>query len=72
MIRSLLLALPLVMAGASLAAAQTAQEKAACRSDAMKYCSSSIGKPEAMNACLAQNKANLSDACRKVVEARGG
>ena len=31
-----------------------------------------VGKPPQMNACLKANKANLSDACRKVVELRGG
>jgi hypothetical protein len=54
------------------AAAATAQERAACRSDAMKFCSAHIGKPDQMNACLEQNKAKLSDACRKVVAAHGG
>ncbi|WP_332688682.1 hypothetical protein [Bosea sp. (in: a-proteobacteria)] len=50
----------------------TAQERAACRSDAMKLCASFVGKPEQMNGCLRDNKAKLSDSCRKVVEARGG
>ena len=43
-----------------------------CRPDAMKLCSTHIGKPDEMRLCLAENKAKLSDACRKVVEARGG
>ena len=62
-----LVALVLPLATASLASAQSApsvQEQMACRSDA--------GKPPQMNACLKANKANLSDACRKVVESRGG
>ena len=41
-------------------------------SDAGKFCAEHIGKPPQMNACLRENKAKLSDACRKVVESRGG
>lgn len=48
------------------------EEQAACRSDAMKHCATSVGKPAEMNACLKTNKAKLSDGCKKVVEARGG
>ncbi|WP_291852088.1 cysteine rich repeat-containing protein [Bradyrhizobium sp.] len=48
------------------------REQMACRSDAGKFCADHVGKPPQMNACLRQNKANLSEACRKVVEARGG
>jgi hypothetical protein len=63
------------LAAASLAQAQsgpTPQEQMACRSDAGKFCAEHIGKPPQMNACLKANKANLSEACRKVVESRGG
>ncbi|WP_332683362.1 hypothetical protein [Bosea sp. (in: a-proteobacteria)] len=52
--------------------APSAQERMACRSDATRLCASFIGKPEQMNACLRDNKAKLSESCRKVVEARGG
>lgn len=72
MTRSILAALALVAFGASAAMAQTAQEKEACRSDAIKYCSANIGKPDQMKACLEQHKADLSEECRKVVEAHGG
>jgi hypothetical protein len=73
--RSLLLALALVAASGSAVLAQSgpsAQERAACRSDATALCASFVGKPQQMNACLRENKAKLSDACRKIVEARGG
>lgn len=75
MIRTAFFALALVVASGSTALAQTkltAQEQAACRPDAMKLCSSHIGKPAQMSACLRDHKADLSDACRKVVEAHGG
>ncbi|MBN9436934.1 hypothetical protein [Bosea sp. (in: a-proteobacteria)] len=65
---SLLLAVSPVFAQAE----PTAQERAACRSDAVKLCASFVGKSEQMNACLRDNKAKLSENCRKVVEARGG
>ncbi|WP_246738458.1 cysteine rich repeat-containing protein [Bradyrhizobium sp. CCBAU 051011] len=68
-------ALVMSLAAGSLAQAQsgpTAQEQMACRSDAGKFCAEHIGKPPQMNACLKANKANLSEACRKVVESRGG
>jgi hypothetical protein len=48
------------------------QEQMACRTDAGKFCAEHIGKPPQMNACLRDNKAKLSDACRKVVESHSG
>lgn len=72
---SMLLASALLIAGASLAAAQsgpTRAEQMACRSDAQKLCASYVGQPQPMNACLRDNKGKLSDGCRKVVESRGG
>ena len=68
-------ALMLSLAAGSLAHAQsgpTPQEQMACRSDAGKFCADHIGKPPQMNACLRENKAKLSDPCRKVVESHGG
>jgi hypothetical protein len=50
----------------------TPQEQMACRGDASKFCAEHIGKPPQMNACLRENKAKLSDTCRKVVESHGG
>ena len=67
--------LALIVALSSAASAQPAasrQDQMDCRPDAIKLCSSHIGKPDEMRPCLAQNKAQLSNACRKVVEARGG
>lgn len=61
--------------GCATASAQSGpslQEQMACRSDAGKFCGEHIGKPPQMNACLRENKAKLSDSCRKVVESRGG
>lgn len=52
--------------------AQTSEEQAACRSDAIKHCSSFVGKQDDMKKCLATNKDKLSAPCKKVVESRGG
>jgi hypothetical protein len=57
---------------ASAAAAQTPQEQAACRADAQRHCAQHIGKQQEMRACLVANKEKLSQACRTVVENRGG
>ena len=68
-------ALILSLAAGSLAQAQSGpspQEQMACRSDAGKFCADHIGKPPQMNACLRENKAKLSESCRKVVESHGG
>jgi len=72
MTKSVIFALSFVAMTGSAAMAQTAQEQAACRPDAKKFCSSHIGKPAEMKACLSENKANLSEACLKVVVAHGG
>ena len=74
-VKSLYVSLALVIAGVASASAQdgpTMQEKLACRGDAESLCAQHIGKPAEMNACLRDNKAKLSESCRKVVEARGG
>ena len=57
---------------ASAQSGPSPQEQMACRSDAGKFCAEHVGKPPQMNACLRENKAKLSEACRKVVEAHGG
>jgi Cysteine rich repeat len=73
--RSIYLALVFAIAGISQAGAQSGpspQEQMACRSDAGKFCAEHVGKPPQMNACLRENKAKLSEPCRKVVESHGG
>ncbi|MFZ4531923.1 MAG: cysteine rich repeat-containing protein [Alsobacter sp.] len=71
--RFALIATLVVLSGPAMAqSGPTPQEQAACRSDAMKLCASFVGRPPEMNACLRANKSQLSDACRKVVEAHGG
>ncbi|MBI5318628.1 cysteine rich repeat-containing protein [Bradyrhizobium sp.] len=57
---------------ASAQSGPSSQEQMACRSDAGKFCAEHVGKPPQMNVCLRENKARLSEGCRKVVESRGG
>jgi hypothetical protein len=72
MSRALALVL-LLAAGPAFAQQQPSpEERAACRGDAVRYCSSHAGNQQAIRQCLAANKARLSTACQRVVEARGG
>lgn len=66
------LILPLATGSAHAQSEPSRQEQMACRSDAGKLCAEHVGKPPQMNACLKENKAKLSEGCRKVVESRGG
>jgi hypothetical protein len=73
MIKSMTFALALAaVCTATAAQAATKAEQAACRSDAMKFCSDNLGKPHEMSACLRDHKDSLSQACREVVESHGG
>ena len=75
MTKSISVSLVVLLAGITLASAQSAptpSEQMSCRSDASKFCAEHIGKPPEMNACLRENKGKLSEACRKVVESHGG
>ena len=51
--------------------AQTAAERAACEADAKKFCPGIRPIGGQLLACMAKEKAKLSDACRKVVESKG-
>lgn len=72
MIRTAMIAAIIAATPALAQQAPTRAEQMACRSDAQKFCREQIGNPPQMNACLKSNKAKLSEACRSVVESRGG
>jgi hypothetical protein len=75
MTKSIYVSLVVLLGGTALAFAQSgpsASEQMSCRGDAGKFCAEHVGKPPQMNACLRENKAKLSEACRKVVESHGG
>jgi hypothetical protein len=50
----------------------TAEQRAACVSDAFRFCSSYIPDPRGVEQCLRQNTPNLSDVCRSVFEQATG
>jgi hypothetical protein len=49
----------------------TAEEQAACRSDAIKFCFFKIPNGEALRACLRDKKPKLSTACQNLLTSRG-
>ena len=61
-----------ILAAPGAALAQSSEDQAACREDAIKHCRSHVGKPDDMKKCLVANKEQLTAACKKVVESRGG
>ena len=64
--------LMLIALGTGAAFAQedrgTAEQRAACTPDAFRLCAGYIPDAANVEACLRQNKSNLSDACRAVFE----
>jgi hypothetical protein len=60
------------IAAPGAAFSQSSEDQAACREDAVKHCRSHVGKPDDMKKCLVANKDQLTAACKKVVEQRGG
>jgi hypothetical protein len=50
----------------------TPEQRAACAPDAFRLCSSYIPDPTRVEHCLRQNKSDLSDACRSVLEQSAG
>lgn len=53
-------------------AAPPAAVRAACASDGMRLCGSTVGNPQAHRACMMEHRAELSDRCRgAIAEFRG-
>ena len=50
----------------------TAEQRTACRSDALRLCSAYISNLPQMQDCMFRNKEKLSNACRRVVEGKEG
>jgi hypothetical protein len=55
----------------SQTAALTAEERALCRPDALKFCFFKIGQAEDLRQCLQDNRADLSAACQGLLAKRG-
>jgi hypothetical protein len=49
----------------------TAEEQAACRSDAIKFCFFKIPNGEALRKCLRDKKPKLSQRCQALLTSRG-
>jgi hypothetical protein len=68
----LVLAVFVLVASGAAAFAQedrgTAEQRAACTSDAFRLCASYIPDATNVEACLRQRKSDLSEACRAVFE----
>jgi len=72
--KRLAVALMLLIANVPLALAQhsgTPQEQNACTRDAQRFCRKDLGNDGAVQACLQQNRARLSRACKAVFESHG-
>lgn len=63
----LLLSGVLLVVSSPLAAQGTFAEREACTPDVFRLCSSFIPDPVPITVCLRKRKADLSDACRRVV-----
>jgi hypothetical protein len=48
----------------------TAEQRVACTPDALRFCSAFIPNADEITICLREKRAELSDACRTVFEAR--
>jgi hypothetical protein len=67
MVRSLALGIAVMLGAATLAAAQTAEDQAACQDDAFRLCSQTIPDRERTFQCMIANREVLSPGCRAVV-----
>ena len=67
MIRSAALVVALVLSCAGTAAAQSAEDQAACQDDAFRVCSHTIPDRERTFQCMIAQKDALSPACRTVI-----
>jgi hypothetical protein len=73
--RSIVLALVILLTGTSLSFAQgrqgTPQEQQACTRDAQRLCRQLLGNDGAVQQCLQQNRTKLSKGCQKVFASHG-
>jgi hypothetical protein len=67
MIRSIALGAAVILGSASLAAAQTADEQAACKDDAFRICPHAIPDRDRVLQCFMANRDAVSPACRAVL-----
>jgi Cysteine rich repeat len=56
--------------GAAFAQALTAEQRAACQADFDKYCKGTVPGGGRIIACLNKQRDQISDACKKVIDAQ--
>ena len=71
MVRTLVLSAVICAAAMTFAAAQTAEQRAACGGDAKKFCAGIMPGGGRLLDCLAKHKDSISQACRKVLAQQG-
>ena len=67
MIRSIALGVAVILGSAGLAAAQSADEQAACKDDAFRICPHAIPDRDRVLQCFMANRDAVSPACRAVL-----
>ena len=67
MVRQIALGVALALGAIGMAAAQTAEDQAACQDDAFRVCSHTIPDRERTFQCMIVNKDALSAQCRTVI-----
>jgi hypothetical protein len=67
MLRAILVALTMCVAGPALAQEMTAEQRSACMGDYEKYCKGTMPGGGRIIACLAKYNDQLAPACKKVV-----
>ena len=72
MLKPALFVLVVALAGATSARAQTSAQRTACTPDVMRLCAAQIPNAGAITACLRAKRADLSGACRLVMEQADG
>jgi hypothetical protein len=64
-----LIAFAVGFSGAAFAQTLTAEQEAACKADYQKYCKGTMPGGGRIIACLNKQRSQLSDACKKVLDA---
>jgi hypothetical protein len=67
MVRTAVFGIALVLAAIGLAMAQSAEDQAACKDDAFRFCGQTIPDRERTFQCMIANRDALSASCRAVI-----
>jgi hypothetical protein len=69
-IRFVVVAIALGFSSAAFAQALSAEQRAACQADYAKYCKGTMPGGGRIIACLNKQRDQISDACKKVIDAQ--